>query len=269
MNPLPRYLRAAPAHALGVVSFDGRVLGPEPLLEVWPLVDDVIFGSVAVEETNPLEELTHDVYARLIAEVRAAGHPYFLRMWNHVGSLNEHERGLERYQLFCAGRHDAFVEAGYHHDVDLPAASAVGTRGRGLAVHYLASREPGVQIENPRQVSAYHYPRQYGPKSPSFSRATIWRDTVFLSGTSSVIGHETVHAGDVLAQLDETLRNMETLVPLETIVAAKTYVRHPRHYELIARRLENVFATNLFIEADICRADLLLEIEGVAVVSRA
>ncbi len=264
---IPRYASDASPGALGVVSFRDRVLGSGPSFEVWPAMDDVIFGTIRVEETKPLEELTHDVYSRLIAEVRAAGHPYFLRMWNHVGSLNEHERGLERYQLFCAGRHDAFVEAGYHHDVDLPAASAVGMRGRGLAVHYLASREPGVQIENPRQVSAYHYPRQYGPKSPSFSRATIWRDTVFLSGTSSVVGHETVHAGDVLAQLDETLRNIETLVPLDKIVAAKTYVRHPRDYDVIAKRLESVFTTNLFVEADICRADLLLEIEGVARVS--
>src|SRR6185503_18352551 len=87
----PRYVRSAPADALGVVSFNERVLGPEPLLEVWPAADDVIFGSVTLEETKPLEELTHEVYARLIAEVRAAGYPYFVRMWNHVGSLNEHE----------------------------------------------------------------------------------------------------------------------------------------------------------------------------------
>jgi chorismate lyase/3-hydroxybenzoate synthase len=260
----PRYLPSAPADALGVVSFGDRVLGPEPLLEVWPAMGDVIFGSVSVEETKPLEELTRDVYARLIDEVRAAGHPYFLRMWNQVGSLNEHERGLERYQLFCAGRHDAFVAAGYHHDVDLPAASAIGTPGRGLVVYFLAAREPGVQIENPRQVSAYHYPRQYGPKSPSFSRATIWRDTVFVSGTSSVVGHETAHVGDVLAQLEETLRNIEMLVPLEKIVAAKTFIRRAADYDAIARRLEGVFAANLFLEADICRPELLLEIEAVA-----
>ena len=265
MDVVPRYARSAPSDAAGVVSFGDRVLGPEPLLEVWPAIDDVIFGSLTVEETKPLEELTREVYARMIEDVRAQGYPYFLRMWNTVGGLNEIERGLERYQLFCAGRHDAFIDAGYHHDVDLPAASAVGMRGRGLMVHYLAAREPGVQVENPRQVSAYHYPRQYGPKSPSFSRATIWRDTVFLSGTSSVVGHETLHAGDVLAQLDETLRNIEMLVPLDSIVTAKTYIRRAADYDVIAPRLERVFRSNLFLEADICRADLLLEIEGVAI----
>jgi chorismate lyase/3-hydroxybenzoate synthase len=271
---LPSYSRFAPADARGVVSFGepdarafhvpARQLGPERLFEVWPLVDDVVFGAVALGEGKPLEELTRDVYEGLIRGARESGYPYFLRMWNHIGSLNEQERGFERYQLFCAGRHDAFVAAGYHHNVDLPAASAVGTKGRGLVTYYLAAREPGVQVENPRQVSAYHYPREYGPKSPSFSRATIWRDTVFVSGTSSVVGHATVHAGDVVAQLEETLRNIAMLVPLEKIVAAKTYVRHAHDYDVIAKRLESVFAANLFLEADICRPDLLLEIEAVA-----
>lgn len=243
-------------------------LGPEPRLELWQGTD-VLFGAITAEETRPLEEISHDLYADLITHVRGEGYPYFVRMWNYVGGINEIEHGRERYQTFCAGRHDAFVEAGYHHDVDLPAASAVGMPGRGVITYFLASKEAGVQIENPRQVAAYRYPKQYGPKSPSFSRATLWRDTLFVSGTSSVVGHETVHHGDVLAQLDETLRNIEIVLgqagmTMANVAAAKTYLRRRDDYDAVAARLENVFAGNLYVEADICRADLLLEIEAVA-----
>lgn len=246
-----------------------RHLGGDASVELWSASpDEVMFGSVAVEETAPLEDVARELYAGLIDRVRRAGYPYFLRMWNHVGGINEIEDGLERYQRFCAGRHDAFVDAGYHHDVDLPAASAVGMPGRGIVTSFLAAREPGVQVENPRQVSAYHYPAQYGPKSPSFSRATRWRDTLFVAGTASIVGHETVHAGDVEAQLEETLRNIETLVPLRDVVAAKTYIRHAADYERIASRLDGVFPANVYLEADICRRDLLLEIEAVARVRR-
>ena len=106
-------------------------------------------------------------------------------------------------------------------------------------------------------------------KSPSFSRATVWRDTVFVSGTSSVVGHQTVHAGDVLAQLEETLRNIEVVLAqtgrtLDTVTAAKTYIRNAADYPLVAARLAEVFPVNLYLEADICRKDLLLEIECVA-----
>lgn len=251
----------------GMVHVPVRQLGPEPLVEVLG-TSDLLFGAIAAEETDALEEVSRATYEHLIEQVREAGFPYFVRMWNYVGSINEID-GRERYQTFCAGRHDAFVSAGYHHDVDLPSASAVGMPGRGLVTYFLAAREAGEQVENPRQVAAYKYPPQYGPKSPSFSRATVWRDLVFVSGTSSVVGHETVHPGDVEAQLGETLRNIEVVLErtgrtLRDVTIAKTYVRNPSDYQAIAARLEGVFATNLFLEADICRKDLLLEIECVA-----
>jgi chorismate lyase/3-hydroxybenzoate synthase len=246
-----------------------RQLGPEPLAEVWRFDDQVLFGGVSVEENEPLESLSRGLYARLIQEIRDAGYPYFVRMWNYVGGINEYDGEVERYKIFCAGRHDAFVEAGYHHDVDLPAASALGMRGRGLISYFLAAKEPGMQVENPRQIAAYNYPPQYGVKSPSFSRATVWNGMMFVSGTSSVVGHATVHHGDVLAQLDETLRNIDVVLgetgrSMSDVASAKTYIRHASDYETIARRLEPVFPNNIYLEADICREDLLLEIECVA-----
>jgi chorismate lyase / 3-hydroxybenzoate synthase len=276
----PVILSSDNGHGVPAVSFgapvDGtfyvplRQLGPVPLIESWPpAAGPLLFGAVSLEENEPIESLTRAAYARLIAEVRAAGYPYFVRMWNHVGGINDFDEGRERYQLFCAGRHDAFVEAGYHHGADLPAASAVGSHGRGLVIYFLAAPEPGVQVENPRQVSAYDYPPEYGPKSPSFSRLTVWRDTVFVSGTSSVVGHATVHRGDIDAQLDETLRNIEIVLArtgktIADVVAAKTYLRRADDYELVSSRLQRVFPANLYLEADICRSDLLVEIEAVA-----
>ena len=246
-----------------------RQFGEDLVVEELPLCEGVTFGAIAAESDEPIETVAREVYARIIRDARDSGYPYFLRIWNYLGNINALDAGRERYQLFCAGRHDAFVEAGYHHAVDLPAASAVGMPGGGLVTYYLAARQPGVQLENPRQVAAYQYPPWYGPKSPSFSRATVWNGTVFVSGTASVIGHATVHRDDVEAQLDETLRNIEAVLgqtgmSLANVVSAKTYIRRPADYDLIARRLAPVFATNRFLEADICRADLLVEIEAIA-----
>jgi chorismate lyase/3-hydroxybenzoate synthase len=253
----------------GALFVPVRPLGPQTPVERWPPDEDLLFGSVAFEDAGALEITAREAYSRLIALVRDAGFPYFVRMWNYVGGINAFDADRERYQLFCAGRHDAFVNAGYHHDVDLPSASAVGMPGRGLVTYFLAAREPGMQVENPRQVAAYHYPPQYGVKSPSFSRATVWQDRVFVSGTSSVVGHATMHPGDVSAQLEETLRNLETVLAqtgrtLANVTSAKTYVRHSDDYAQIARRLDGVFASNLYQEAEICRKELLLEIEAVA-----
>ncbi|HET7435417.1 MAG TPA: Rid family hydrolase [Thermoanaerobaculia bacterium] len=281
----PRYASAAalPSPLLGTTTIPAPQFGPEELVEAWPARQEprrgehrgiafaedgeLLFASVEGVEDRPLEVLTREIYEAAIELVRAHGFPYFLRMWNHVGDINSVE-GYERYQRFCVGRYEAFEAAGYHLDTDLPAASAVGMRGHGLKMHFIAARTAGEQVENPRQVSAYHYPRQYGPKSPSFSRATVWNDVVFVSGTSSVVGHETVHAGDVDKQLDETLRNIDVVLGrsgFTNVVAAKTYVRHEHDVERVARRLESVYPQNhLLVQADICRKDLLLEIEVVA-----
>jgi chorismate lyase/3-hydroxybenzoate synthase len=285
----PRYLSfrdaAVRPDALARITYGGEPLLPAPnavyvpvaqlggpqAVEVWESRGaDLLFGATfAPANTHSIEEAARSIYSNLIADVRRAGYPYFVRMWNYVGGINDYDDGRERYQLFCAGRHDAFVDAGYHHDVDLPAASAVGMRGRGLVTYYLAAREAGVQVENPRQVAAYHYPPQYGPKSPSFSRATMWGGMVFVSGTSSVVGHKTVHHDDLEAQLEETLRNIEVVLAqtgrsLANVVAAKTYLRNAADHERVASRLAEVFPVNLTVEADICRKDLLIEIEAVA-----
>ena len=131
------------------------------------------------------------------------------------------------------------------------------------------------------------YPPQYGPKSPSFARATLVRgttdDRLYISGTASIIGHESRHIGDPVAQLEETLANMRALidstaieetVPFEgfaSLTHLKVYIRRSEDYPLIRARLTALLpatAQCLYLEADICRPELLLEIEAIATASR-
>jgi chorismate lyase/3-hydroxybenzoate synthase len=164
-----------------------------------------------------IESLTFEVYRRLLRGVTRAGFPHLLRVWNFVPRIHDKSSGLENYMRFCKGRSDAFAA---HYGVSfpdrLPAASAVGCPGDSLVVHLLASREPGDHVENPRQVSAYRYPERYGPKSPSFARGTKaprgWDGVVFVSGTASIVGHESVFPGDPVRQVEETMRNIEAVV---------------------------------------------------------
>lgn len=226
--------------------------------------DDVLIGALACddEDAHRAAACVHD---RLISVARAEGYPHLLRVWNHVRDINRIEDGLERYRAFCAGRHEAFAKHGYAMRGDLPAASAVGMRGGGVMSYFIASRAPVVAVENPRQVSAYDYPRRYGPRSPSFSRATRGAGLVFVSGTASVVGHETRHVGDVAAQLEETLVNLDAIIGAagaSEVLTAKVYVRNAADRELIAARLP--WMATMFLHADLCREDLLVEIEAIA-----
>ena len=150
-----------------------------------------------------------------------------------------------------------------------------------LVVHVLASREPGRHIENPRQMAAHRYPERYGPKSPSFARGTVagaaWGGTVFVSGTASIVGHESVFPGDPARQTEETMRNVEAVLdeagvpgrggPLGgRLGSLRVYVRFPEHQEVI--RLALLASTGevvptAWLQAEICREELLVEIEAI------
>lgn len=289
--------------AFAVVAFDTRIpssihvpirpLG-ESSCEVWRSALPVIrfaIGDVTVasngavmlgsirDDAADTESVTALTYEKILDAARQAGYPHLLRIWNHVGDIHACEVGFERYRRFCVGRHNALTGNGYAGQ-QFPAASAVGMRGRGLIVYFLASRTAGIQVENPRQVAAYDYPLAYGPRSPSFSRATVaafdGEALLFVSGTSSVVGFETRHAGEVEAQVDETLRNLERIVSaasarvgrrssFDQFSYLKTYVRHAADYEVVRERVESALPSvhGLFLEGDICRRDLLVEIEGI------
>jgi len=234
---------------------------------------------------QPMAAAVEGAYRRALAAAAARGYPHLWRIWHYLGEINAGEGDSERYRQFCIGRHRALAGApGF--EAQLPAASAIGTRGGGLSMVMLAGRRPGIQVENPRQVSAFRYPRAYGPRSPSFSRAVLlpWRDgaQLLVSGTASIVGHATAHAGDALAQLRQTVANLAALraqatrllgVPSLvsegkdpwTVESMTLYLRHASDWPALAAELPRLFpAQRLQIYlGDICRRELLLEIEAV------
>ena len=251
-------------HPLATIVLPIEQLGGEPLVEVWR-------GNGARLLTVTSEEACLECGAREAYEAlfRAAGDLHLIRIWNHIAGLNDGDDDAERYRRFCIGRHDAFAAAGWPKR-RFPSASGVGMQSGALAVYALAADDAGVQVENPRQVSAYDYPRRYGPRSPSFARATAAAGVLLTAGTSSVVGHLTAHAGDVEAQLDETLINLDAVAraagapDLAIFDRLKVYLRRRSDYAAVAARLKRELprAQMLFLRSDICRSDLLVEIEG-------
>ncbi len=154
------------------------------------------------------------IFSRSLEQTGCA---HLLRVWNYLPQINGDGGGLERYRQFNLGRQQAFVEAGQAAFEGAPAACALGIHQGALCIRFLAGRTAPLPIENPRQVSAYRYPPTYGPRAPTFSRAAIaeiggGEVALFISGTASIVGHETVHVGEVLAQTQETLRNLDAVI---------------------------------------------------------
>jgi chorismate lyase / 3-hydroxybenzoate synthase len=212
--------------------------------------------------------------------LEAQGVPSLLRVWNYFPAINaDEDDGLERYKHFCIGRHDAFAQYNRLHAADIPAATAVGSRGGEFALYFLAAMRGGNAVENDRQISAYDYPPQYGPRSPLFARAThvSWLDEpqLFISGTASIVGHVSTCLGDATQQAEETLSNIARVLELafpqgggfRLLRALKVYIRHEHHFSTIRAAVEKAVGPDvpcMYLLSDICRSELLLEIEAVA-----
>ncbi|MFN3414845.1 MAG: hypothetical protein ACK4ZD_00855 [Caldimonas sp.] len=249
-----------------------------------------VFGTARADDRSPggMEAAAWRAYADLFRVLEREGCAHLQRLWNYLPDIHGLDDGLERYRRFNLGRARAFAEAGRGLGAGAPAACAMGTRTGPLTVHFLAGRQPARAIENPRQVSAYHYPRRYGPCSPTFSRAALADlgggvRVLFISGTASIVGHESVHLGDVAAQTAECLRNIDAVLgvarehlasswSLEALrgrLECTVYVRRPADLDLVrAVVTSHLGATSpaaqaaTYLRADVCRAELLVEIEA-------
>ena len=268
--------------------------GPAPC-EVWQVQGEVSSGRqgdlawahgggllmaaarIVEADHGGIEAATEYAYAGLMRILVEHDHPHLLRAWNYLAEINQGDGDDERYRHFSVGRARGI---GRLPPERFPAATAIGRLDgvRELVVYLLAGRDPGTPVENPRQVSAYRYPRQYGPVPPSFARGMRLHiehePALLISGTSSVRGHETVHQ-QTEAQIDETLINLDSLsaaaglgerLPMNQ-ACLKAYLRHADDATAMRERLLRAGLPPqqlLCLHGDICRSDLLVEIDGFA-----
>ena len=201
--------------------------------------DQLLFGSITIDEARfdasgnetPLQRAAATAYDQLFTLLKRLGFPHLYRVWNYLPQINSTSHGLERYRQFNLGRQAAHEAHDQLTAQDFPAACALGAADGPLAIAFIAGRSAPLRVENPRQLSAYHYPSRYGPRTPLFSRATLasLRDEhlLLISGTASVVGHETLHADDVVLQTRESLANLRIVLDQANRLAASMQTPRP------------------------------------------
>ncbi|MGW3310098.1 FkbO/Hyg5 family chorismatase [Streptomyces sp. NPDC001073] len=250
-----------------------------------------LFYAVRLGPQPVYREPVRELYENALRFAWDHGYTDLVRMWNLIGGITSpNADGLEIYRDFCIGRAEAFSALADRFP-QLSAATGIGTLSPGVDVAFLAAK-PGraVHLENPRQTPAYKYPSQYGPKSPSFARATFLKDTaapesvtgtLFVSGTASILGDDTVHIDDVALQTEETLRNIGALAggdnlrdhgldgagyDVKDLDQVKVYVRDAEDLPVVRNICESTLPADTdisYFNVAVCRPDLLVEIEGV------
>ena len=225
-----------------------------------------------------------------------------LRTWIYQGHLVLPEGESQRYQELNRARTDFFGATQFlkkylpkkYKGTVYPASTGIGADDYDVVMSAVAldtKRKDVVvmPLENPHQTSAFDYGVVYGPQSPKFSRAVaVAADEsclVFVSGTASITDSESRYHEDPVKQTEQTLDNIAALIDGENLarhgipdiacglgklVCVRVYVKRSSELALIRqvceRRLPEI--PTLYTVADVCRPELLVEIEGIALAQR-
>lgn len=262
----------------------------------------VAFEGVRGMDILTFQQAVAEAYRAVFDQLARLPTPYPIRFWAFVPDIHaDLGAGLDRYMAFNAGRFAAYSSWCGGRDAfgrSVATGSAVGIGGDRLELHCLASREPGTPVENPRQVPAYRYSRRYGPLPPCFARATSVAGNLgiggapggrrlLVGGTASIRGEDSLHVGDLAEQTLETLRNLASLVRsacepgeaasvpdhelgvwLARFPELRVYRPRPDEsdgilLEMLGRHFGGVARFEL-LQAELCRAELQVELEGLA-----
>ncbi|HOX55789.1 MAG TPA: dioxygenase [Verrucomicrobiota bacterium] len=227
-----------------------------------------------------------------------SGFQHLVRTWFYLGGITRPEGKVGRYQELNRARSDYYRGVRFRCSSLAPAAAqgvypastGIGMGGRGLVMSCVALETPRddivlLPLENPRQTPAYAYDARYSSQSPKFSRAValMLGDclTTWVSGTASIVDSETCYPGDPEKQTEQTIDNIERLIAKENfsqhglegagaslrdLAKIRVYLKRPEDLPRCRAICEQRFGgvPVIYAVADICRPDLLVEIEGVA-----
>jgi enamine deaminase RidA (YjgF/YER057c/UK114 family) len=241
-----------------------------------------------------------DAFHRMERELAAWGFNFdqVVRTWLYIGDIVGVEDNAPRYQHLNQARTDfyrghRFVGNGLPADADrvcYPASTGIGADNRDVMMSCLALATDRAEVvrlplENPRQVAAHDYDHRYGAKSPKFTRAMAICDrgaaTVLVSGTASILDSESHHLDDVAKQTRETLDNIAALIgednfrrhgqaglgaTLDDLAIVRAYIKRPEDYDVVLDACRARLGQTPIIAtvSDMCRPELLVEIEGIA-----
>lgn len=203
-----------------------------------------------------------------------------IRQWNYMERITDFDGGNQHYQLFNNARTEFYAQTEWPEGY--PAATGIGTDRGGILIDVdaavLESGEAFVTpIDNKLQVMAHAYSGQVlkeaGQKktTPKFERAKSLtchdRRLVYISGTAAIRGEESLDGVGLEGQLRITMENIGQLTGKARPVMLRVYLKNKSDYEEAKVLLADygLPVPVVYMRADVCREELLIEIEGVAV----
>lgn len=252
-------------------------------------------GIPATDFAESVQMQSQEVFGRLESVLSLCGFAVddIVRQWNYIGNIVSYRSGKQNYQEFNDAR-TCYYKSGLWRN-GYPAATGIGASGDGIIVGGIAFKKLGEQsacihpIDNPLQVAAHVYSKRVliddavdaVKSTPKFERAKLIETSrgacCFVSGTAAIRGEQSATSLSAAEQTVMTIENVEHLVSKENLMRygcrpydlryaqLHVFIKYAEDYEAVRAVVEAAYPQLevIYTIADVCRSELLVEVEAI------
>lgn len=251
---------------------------------------EILVGNVQSDKNHSCKKNSEIAFESLMNIFHSTKFPIksIVRQWNYLEDILGFDGEEQRYQEFNNVRSGVYGKA--FEEVGYPAATGIGMNRGGVIIEFVAVKSNEIvshPVDNPEQIAAHVYSEKVlvGQEcvlktTPKFERARYFelqdKKMIFISGTASITGEKTVGIDDPVKQTEVTIQNINRLYSDEILEGlskdklraryghARVYVKYRKDFAAIKKTFQARYGKLpvVYIIADICRDNLLVEIEG-------
>jgi enamine deaminase RidA (YjgF/YER057c/UK114 family) len=196
-----------------------------------------------------------------------------VRTWCYLSDIRK------TYAEFNQSRNQFFERAGVNQP---PASTGIGAElslpGSACALDLYALLEPGCALKQPMHTAVLNEATEYGSAFSRGMQVSLHDKTLlYISGTASVDETgATAHRDDFAKQVERMLLNVQQLLgtlnaSFSDIVHAISYLKSCRYapaFHALLAQLELGSLPMSIVEAEVCREQLLCEMEAIAILPK-
>jgi enamine deaminase RidA (YjgF/YER057c/UK114 family) len=217
-----------------------------------------------------------------------------VRQWNYIEDIVGYTEANQHYQIFNDIRSAYYRKSSFSSGY--PSATGIGMSCSGVIIDFIAlvqtSDSTIIAVKSPVQADAHHYSNEvlaHNSQSidktnttPKFERAKVIMNKdlgiIYVSGTAAIKGELSANQFDIKQQTTLTLDNIYQLVSKKNLIyhgISDSLVVIPKYFRIYIKNrtdlniIRDIVLKNiakipiLFVEADICRPELVVEVEGI------
>lgn len=222
-----------------------------------------------------------------------------VRQWNYIERITEYDGDYQNYQCLNDARTHFYLKdkkwkTGY------PAATGIGTMFGGIIIDFDAVKTKSekelfiTKLDNKLQVPAHVYSQEVllgtedeklkEKTTPKFERGKtlVYGNSAisYVSGTAAIRGEESLETMDIIRQTTVTMENIDFLISLENLKeygvkanlgkpsykTLRVYLKNKADLYKVQKYMDEKYPRihKCYLKADVCREELLIEIEGIA-----